>query len=54
MLNFSFVYPDNKGRMIRREVGFVQTKRGIDESKTLQQNRFVIGDYVDISIKNSY
>ena len=39
--------------MCRREVGFVQTKRGMDENKTLQQLRFVVGDYVDIYIKNN-
>jgi histone deacetylase complex subunit SAP18 len=50
-LNFSFIFPDSKGKLQRKEIGTVYTnKKSYDESKTLQQLKYTIGDYIDISI----
>jgi histone deacetylase complex subunit SAP18 len=52
VLNYSFVFPDTKGKLIRKEVGYVYANKFCnDESKTLQQLKFTIGDYIDISIQ---
>jgi histone deacetylase complex subunit SAP18 len=50
-LNFSFVFPDNKGKLQRKEIGIVYTnKKSTEENKTLQQLKYTIGDLIDISI----
>jgi histone deacetylase complex subunit SAP18 len=49
ILNFSIIYPDSKGRLQRKEVGVV-SKKNLEDSKTLQQVKFAIGDYIDINI----
>jgi histone deacetylase complex subunit SAP18 len=48
---FSFIFPDSKGKLQRKEVGYVYSnKKCPDESKTLQNLKFTIGDYMDINI----
>uniref|UniRef100_A0A061R694 Histone deacetylase complex subunit SAP18 n=1 Tax=Tetraselmis sp. GSL018 TaxID=582737 RepID=A0A061R694_9CHLO len=50
-LSFSFVYPDRRGRNVMRQVGMVISgKQGDDDSKTLKQLNFQIGDYLDVAI----
>lgn len=52
ILNFSFIFPDSKGKYQRKEIGNVHMyKKGQDDNKTLHQLRFSIGDYIDICIK---
>jgi len=54
ILNFSFIFPDSKGKYQRKEIGNIHMyKKGQDDNKTLQQLRFTIGDYIDICIKTS-
>ena len=54
ILNFSFIFPDSKGKLQRKEIGNVHMyKKFPDDNKTLQQLRFTIGDYIDISIKTA-
>lgn len=54
ILNFSFIFPDSKGKYQRKEIGNIHMyKKGQDDNKTLQQLRFSIGDFIDISIKTS-
>lgn len=50
-LSFSFIYPDFNGKYRRKDVGSVFAgQRNTDYQKTLQELRFVIGDYVDLTI----
>jgi len=53
-LSFAFVYPDKSGRMVLKEVGvcFSVGKRDAnpDDSKTLDELHFEIGDYLDVAI----
>ncbi len=50
-LQFSFVYPDFNGKYRRKDVGSVfQGQRNPEYMMTLQQLRFVIGDYIDLAI----
>jgi len=52
ILNYSFIFPDSKGKYQRKEIGSIHMyKKGQDDNKSLQQLRFTIGDYIDISIK---
>jgi histone deacetylase complex subunit SAP18 len=52
ILNYSFIFPDSKGKYQRKEIGNVHMyKKGQDDNKTLHQLKFSIGDYIDISIK---
>lgn len=52
ILNFSFIFPDSKGKYQRKEIGNVHMyKKHPDDNKTLQQLRFSIGDVIDINIK---
>ena len=54
ILNFSFIFPDSKGKLQRKEIGIVHTnKKFPDDNKTLQQLKFTIGDIVDINIKSN-
>ncbi len=54
ILNYSFIFPDSKGKYQRKEIGNINMyKKGQDDNKTLQQLRFSVGDYIDISIKTS-
>jgi len=53
VLNFSFLFPDSKGKLQRKEVGSVYSnKKGPDDNKTLHYFKFSIGDYLDINISN--
>jgi histone deacetylase complex subunit SAP18 len=52
--NFSFIFPDSKGILQRKEIGNVHShKKYNDDNKTLKQLSFSIGDYIDICVKNS-
>lgn len=53
---FSLVFPDNRSSSYRmREIGVsCSGQKGADDSKTLQQLRFCIGDYLDIAITPPY
>ena len=53
VLNFSFLFPDSKGKLQRKEIGSVHgNKKNADDVKTLHQLRFTIGDYLDVNINN--
>ena len=53
-LNFSFIFPDSKGVLQRKEIGNVHTyKKYNDDNKTLKQLSFSVGDYIDICLKTS-
>ena len=53
VLNFSFLFPDSKGKLQRKEVGSVYSnKKGPDDNKTLHYLKFSVGDYLDINIGN--
>ncbi|CAH8266072.1 unnamed protein product [Arabidopsis lyrata] len=52
-LSFAFVYPDKQGRFTMREVGQTMSfpnRKQPDDSKTLSDLRFEIGDYLDVAI----
>ncbi|XP_043721551.1 histone deacetylase complex subunit SAP18-like [Telopea speciosissima] len=52
-LSFAFVYPDKNGRNVVRPVGMTHSYgngRGQDDSKTLADLSFQIGDYLDVAI----
>ncbi|KAL4621729.1 hypothetical protein ACB092_06G250500 [Castanea dentata] len=51
-LSFAFVYPDNNGRFKVKEVGMTYSYGNgrLDDSKTLAELRFQIGDYLDVAI----
>ncbi|XVF79942.1 hypothetical protein PTKIN_Ptkin15bG0030700 [Pterospermum kingtungense] len=52
-LSFAFVYPDKNGRFVVREVGTTFSYgngRRLDDSKTLGELSFEIGDYLDVAI----
>lgn len=50
-LAFAFVYPDKRGRNVLREVGsVVATRKGDDDTKTLDQLHFETGDFLDVAI----
>ncbi|EOA28066.1 hypothetical protein CARUB_v10024248mg [Capsella rubella] len=52
-LSFAFVYPDSHGRFIVKEVGQTMSypnRKQPDDSKTLSELRFEIGDYLDVAI----
>ncbi|XWS45984.1 hypothetical protein CRYUN_Cryun14cG0026100 [Craigia yunnanensis] len=52
-LSFAFVYPDKNGRFVVREVGKAFSYgngRRLDDSKTLGELSFEIGDYLDVAI----
>uniref|UniRef100_A0A6M2DPF2 Histone deacetylase complex subunit SAP18 n=1 Tax=Xenopsylla cheopis TaxID=163159 RepID=A0A6M2DPF2_XENCH len=50
--DFALVFPDFRGNGYRmREIGITCSgQKGTDDSKTLAQAKFTIGDYLDISI----
>jgi histone deacetylase complex subunit SAP18 len=50
IMNFSIVYTDSRGKLQRKEVGAVSSRKNQDDAKTLQQLKFTIGDYIDINI----
>ncbi|KAL4361663.1 hypothetical protein GQ457_04G032160 [Hibiscus cannabinus] len=55
-LSFAFVYPDKNGRFVVREVGKTFSYgngRRLDDSKTLNELRFEIGDYLDVAIMSA-
>ncbi|XP_044739178.1 histone deacetylase complex subunit SAP18 [Chrysoperla carnea] len=54
--DFALVYPDMRAPTYRmREIGTTCTgQKGADDSKTLSQCRFTIGDYMDIAITPPY
>ena len=50
-LNFSFIYPDLDGNPRRKDVGSVHsTKKGQNDFKSLQELRFITGDYIDLTL----
>ncbi|KAF3547026.1 hypothetical protein DY000_02002536, partial [Brassica cretica] len=52
-LSFAFVYPDKNGRLIVRQVGQTMSypnRKQPDDSKTLADLHFEIGDYLDVAI----
>ncbi|VVB03479.1 unnamed protein product [Arabis nemorensis] len=52
-LSFAFVYPDKNGRFIVREVGETMSypnRKQPDDTKTLSDLDFEIGDYLDVAI----
>jgi histone deacetylase complex subunit SAP18 len=52
-LSFAFVYPNNKGGYNVREVGETMAypnRKQPDDSKTLSELPFEIGDYLDVAI----
>jgi len=50
--DFGIVYPDTRGSMYRmREIGSTCSgQRGLEDSKTLSQAKFTIGDYLSICV----
>lgn len=51
---FSFVIQDLNGKWKREEVGTLYaSKKSRDDSLTLQDLRFVIGDFIDLNIQTS-
>ncbi|CAN7008104.1 unnamed protein product [Brassica rapa subsp. trilocularis] len=53
ILSFAFVYPDKNGRFILRQVGQTMSypnRKQPDDSKTLADLHFEIGDYLDVAI----
>ena len=52
VFDFAIVYPDSRNPNYRmREIGMTCSgQKGLDDTKTLSQLRFSIGDYLDISI----
>ncbi|KAF8052013.1 hypothetical protein N665_1631s0012 [Sinapis alba] len=52
-LSFAFVYPDKNGRFIVRQVGQTMSypnRKQPDDTKTLADLHFEIGDYLDVAI----
>ncbi|XP_010523707.1 PREDICTED: histone deacetylase complex subunit SAP18 [Tarenaya hassleriana] len=52
-LSFAFVYPDKNGRFVVREVGQTfsyPNRKQPEDSKTLADLGFEIGDYLDVAI----
>ncbi|XP_002509676.2 histone deacetylase complex subunit SAP18 [Ricinus communis] len=50
-LSFAFVYPDKHGRFVLRMVGMTHSSaRRPDDSRSLVQLGFQIGDYLDVAI----
>ncbi|CAA7016950.1 unnamed protein product [Microthlaspi erraticum] len=52
-LSFAFVYQDKNGRFTVRQVGQTMSypnRKQPDDSKTLSDLHFVIGDYLDVAI----
>ncbi|CAN6815659.1 unnamed protein product, partial [Brassica oleracea] len=52
-LSFALVYPDKNGRFIVRQVGQTMSypnRKQPDDSKTLADLHFEIGDYLDVAI----
>ncbi|KAL3517058.1 hypothetical protein ACH5RR_023960 [Cinchona calisaya] len=54
MLSFAFVFPNNRGRFVVREVGRTfsspNARRPDDGSRALADLKFQIGDYLDVAI----
>ncbi|CAN7116114.1 unnamed protein product [Brassica rapa subsp. narinosa] len=53
ILSFAFAYPDKNGRFIVRHVGQTMSypnRKHPDDSKTLADLHFEIGDYLDVAI----
>lgn len=49
--DFALVYLDRNGNQHMKEIGVTCSgQKGADDSKTLGQSKFVIGDFLDISI----
>jgi histone deacetylase complex subunit SAP18 len=50
-LTFSLVFADSKGKLQRKEIGYIYTnKKSQDDTKTLHTSKFTVGDYLDIQI----
>uniref|UniRef100_A0A914DI98 18 kDa Sin3-associated polypeptide n=1 Tax=Acrobeloides nanus TaxID=290746 RepID=A0A914DI98_9BILA len=51
--DFAIVTPDrNSPRYIMRDIGVtINGQRGVDDSKTLEQCKFEVGDYIDVAIR---
>nr|XP_054599148.1 histone deacetylase complex subunit SAP18 isoform X1 [Nothobranchius furzeri] len=50
--SFAIVYPEPRGKMYKlKEIGSTMSgRKGLEDSMTLQSQRFQIGDYLDIAI----
>ncbi|XP_034032177.1 histone deacetylase complex subunit SAP18 [Thalassophryne amazonica] len=50
--SFAIVFPDNRAKVYRlKDIGSTMSgRKGVDDSMTLQSQRFQIGDYLDIAI----
>ena len=49
---FSFIEQDLEGNFKRKEIGRVHSvKKSKDDFYTLQEKRFIIGDYIDLCIQ---
>ncbi len=56
-LSFTLVYPDKLGKSVMRDMGIVfgNPRYGNkDDNKTLDELRFEIGDFIDVSITTHY
>ncbi|KAL6174601.1 hypothetical protein ACLB2K_051247 [Fragaria x ananassa] len=53
-LSFAFVYPDKGGRYVFKQAGMTHAHgnigRRLDDSKSLNELKFQIGDYLDVAI----
>nr|KJB41170.1 hypothetical protein B456_007G093600 [Gossypium raimondii] len=52
-LSFAFVYPDKNGRFVVGKTFSYGNVRRLDDSKTLGELSFEIGDYLDVAIMSS-
>ena len=52
IFKFSFIEQDLDGNFKRKEIGRVHSvKKSKDDFYTLQEKRFIIGDYIDLCIQ---
>ncbi|PRQ17889.1 putative Sin3 associated polypeptide p18 [Rosa chinensis] len=53
-LSFAFVYPDKGGRFVLKQAGITHAYgnmgRRLDDSKSLNELKFQIGDYLDVAV----
>jgi len=53
-LSFALIYADHRGRYSTKHLGITSAyRRGEDDYKTLDDARFMIGDYIDVCILSS-
>jgi len=50
-LSFGFVYPDKRGKNVKKDVGIVDPLRsGREEMKTLDELRYQVGDFLAVTV----